>query len=144
MFYRTDDQGKIIDYSAQNYHKDCLYTDKNIVVDEHGQACFEDEIEETYTYKHKLISKQLGNIAQQYMDKYASYYDYDSCNIACSYIDTGVVKYDAEGAAFRKWRSAVWEKVYQIVDDVAVGNVEMPDQPTFVEQLPLLRDYLQY
>ena len=63
---------------------------------------------------------------------------YDSCLAVCSYIDTGVTKFDDEGIAFRAWRSAVWAKGYEILDEVVSGKREIPTEEELLNVLPTL------
>lgn len=63
---------------------------------------------------------------------------YDSCLSVCSYVNTGVAKFDAEGEAFRSWRSAVWDKGYQILDAVLAGTMDIPTYEELVDMLPKL------
>ena len=61
-----------------------------------------------------------------------------ACNSVCTYIDTGVQKFDDEGRAFRTWRSAVWAKGYEILDDVKAGKMAIPTEEELIELLPEL------
>lgn len=84
------------------------------------------------------IQAQLTSKVQTYLDTTAQKLGYDSCLSVCSYVDTGVIKFDEEGAAFRKWRSAVWEKGYEIVDAVKAGTRETPTEEELFAELPTL------
>lgn len=84
------------------------------------------------------IQAQLTAKVQTYLDTTAQKLGYDSCLSVCSYVDTGVTKFDEEGAAFRKWRSAVWEKGYEIVDEVKAGTREIPTEEELFAELPAL------
>lgn len=84
------------------------------------------------------IQEQLTAKVQQYLDTTAQKLGYDSCLSVCSYVDTGVVKFDEEGEAFRKWRSAVWAKGYEIVDEVQAGTREIPTEEELFAELPTI------
>ena len=84
------------------------------------------------------IQERLTRSIQGRLDKKAKELLYDSCLSVCSYVDTGVQKFDAEGRAFRKWRSAVWEKGYEILDQVKAGQRDIPTEAELLAELPEL------
>lgn len=84
------------------------------------------------------IQQQMTNKIQQYLDTTAQKLGYDSCLSVCSYVDTGVTKFDEEGEAFRKWRSAVWAKGYEILDAVKNGSCSIPTEEELFLELPAL------
>lgn len=77
-------------------------------------------------------------LIQKVLDDAAKELGYDNCLSVCSYVDTGVAKFDAEGTAFRAWRSAVWAKGYEILDMVIAGQMEIPTEEELLELLPEL------
>lgn len=88
------------------------------------------------------IQKQLTAAVQHVLDAKAQELLYDNCLSVCSYIDTGVAKFDAEGVAFRKWRSQVWAKGYEILAEVQEGKREIPTKEELIAELPeLVIDY---
>ena len=84
------------------------------------------------------IQKQLTDAVQNVLDFKAQELLYDSCLSVCSYIDTGVAKFDAEGRAFRTWRSAVWAKGYEILAQVQAGQRAIPTEEQLIAELPQL------
>ena len=84
------------------------------------------------------IQKQLTDAVQRVLDNKAQELNYDSCLSVCSYIDTGVSRFDAEGKAFRAWRSAVWAKGYEILAQVQAGEREIPTEAELIGELPEL------
>lgn len=84
------------------------------------------------------VQKQLTDAVQRVLDKKAQELLYDNCLSVCSYIDTGVAKFDAEGKAFRTWRSAVWAKGYEILAQVQSGEREIPTETDLINELPEL------
>lgn len=88
--------------------------------------------------KEAQIQKQLTDAVQGVLDNKAQELNYDSCLSVCSYIDTGVSRFDAEGKAFRAWRSAVWEKGYEILAEVQEGRREIPTEEELLAELPEL------
>lgn len=86
--------------------------------------------------KEAQIQKQLSDAVQRVLDNKAQELLYDNCLSVCSYIDTGVTKFDAEGKAFRSWRSAVWAKGYEILAQVQAGERSIPTEAELIAELP--------
>lgn len=84
------------------------------------------------------IQRQMTMKVQRYLDTTAQKLGYDSCLSVCSYVNTGVTKFDEEGEAFRKWRSAVWAKGYEILDAVKAGTREIPTEEELFAELPAI------
>ena len=84
------------------------------------------------------IQKQLTDAVQRVLDSKAQELNYDNCLSVCSYIDTGVQKFDDEGKAFRAWRSAVWAKGYDILAQVQAGLRPIPTEAQLIAELPQL------
>lgn len=84
------------------------------------------------------IQQEFTNAIQSYLDSKAQELNYDSCLSVCSYVDTGVQKFDDEGKAFRSWRSAVWAKGYEILAQVQSGEREIPTTEELFAELPEL------
>ena len=82
--------------------------------------------------------KQLTDAVQHVLDAKAQELLYDNCLSVCSYIETGVPKFDDESRAFRKWRSAVWSKGYEILDLVKSGEMAIPSEKELIALLPEL------
>ena len=94
--------------------------------------------EPTEEEKQAQTQKQLTAAVQHVLDAKAQELNYDSCLSVCSYIDTGVPKFDAEGIAFRKWRSSVWAKGYEILAQVQAGQRAIPTEAELIAELPQL------
>lgn len=84
------------------------------------------------------IQQEFTSAIQNYLDSKAQELNYDSCLSVCSYIDTGVQKFDDEGKAFRQWRSAVWAKGYEILAQVQSGERAIPTTEELFAELPEL------
>lgn len=139
MFYRLNDDGSILDWSESSYHEDCLFTEKQVVKGWDGARYLEgDEPEKPKELLEVEIQKQLTDAVQHVLDSKAQELNYDNCLSVCSYIDTGVPKFDAEGRAFRSWRSAVWAKGYEILAQVQAGEREIPTESELIAELPVL------
>lgn len=88
--------------------------------------------------KEAQIQAQLTSAVQQVLDAKAQELNYDNCLSVCSYVDTGVSKFDAEGVAFRKWRSAVWAKGYEILAQIQADERGIPTEAELIAELPEL------
>lgn len=94
--------------------------------------------EPTQEEKEAQLQKHYTDLIQHILDKEAQKLGYDDCNSVCTYVETGVQKFDDEGVAFRKWRSAVWAKGYEILADVQSGKMEIPTEEELIKLLPAL------
>lgn len=94
--------------------------------------------EPTQEEQEAALQAQYTALIQSMLDKEAQKLGYDNCNSVCTYVDTGVQKFDDEGRAFRAWRSAVWAKGYEILAAVKAGEMEIPTEEELVEMLPAL------
>lgn len=76
---------------------------------------------------------------QAKLDDMAQSKGYDNIVSACSYAAQGVgAPFQAEGAAFLTWRSAVWKHAYDVLQEVDAGNRAMPTPEESVAMMPLL------
>lgn len=68
MFYRLDENNKIIDSAEFQYADDCLETDKNIVYDFNGKLVFEEKTQtENYLIEKQEFERKKDN--QKQIDK---------------------------------------------------------------------------
>ena len=139
MFYRKSEGGTVLDHSQDKYADDCLFTDEEIVKGWQGGWYLKSECPETpKEVIEAQLQKQMTDVVQHVLDAKAQKLNYDSCLSVCSYIDTGVAKFDAEGKAFRAWRSAVWAKGYEILAQVQSGERAIPTEEGLIAELPKL------
>lgn len=103
----------------------------------YGVIYTETEIKPAPETEEQALAR-LTEAVQMHLDRKAAELNYDSCLSVCSYVDTGVKKFDEEGAAFRAWRSAVWAKCYEILDEVTAGTRGVPDEAELISELPEL------
>lgn len=117
-----------------------LWEQVNAYAKEHPEVVQEKpkEPEPTQEEIEAQIQKQLTDTVQRVLDNKAQELNYDSCLSVCSYIDTGVQKFDDEGNAFRAWRSQVWAKGYEILAEVQEGKREIPTEEELIAELPEL------
>lgn len=140
MYYRLNPDGSLLDYSRGKYHEDCLYTEEEVVITHGGDAYLaSNATAETIVDKHHRINTALSKYVQGWLDTKAQDLQYDNCNSACTYIDTGIPRYDSEGKAFRQWRSAVWNAYYEILAEAFAGERSIPTQEELIAELPELK-----
>lgn len=84
------------------------------------------------------IQAELTKAVQAYMDTKVQECGYDGILSACSYVNTGIERFDNEGAACRAWRSAVWDKCYAMLAEVQVGTRAVPTVEELISELPKL------
>ena len=136
----TQDATDFVNSIEGNYYLEDYELDENgnmqLIV---RQLVFPDptpeEIQANYT---RLIQSILDNEAYKLGYTGANESVEGACNSVCTYIETGNQKFDSEGRAFRSWRSAVWQKGYEILALVKAGEMEIPSQEELLEMLPKL------
>ena len=84
------------------------------------------------------IQAELTKAVQTYMDTKVQERGYDGILSACSYVNTGIERFDNEGAACRAWRSAVWDKCYAMLAEVQDGTRAVPTVEELISELPKL------
>ena len=85
-----------------------------------------------------LESSLIGAV-QQLLDSSAKAAGYDSIRVAVTYADEpSVPKFQAEGIAFRKWRSLAWDYAYTQLALMTSGARTTPATIEFLAELPVL------
>ncbi|MFU2050600.1 hypothetical protein [Bordetella hinzii] len=138
-FYSPDIHGGAIpddavEITEQEYAAlmDGQATGKVIVADSDGRPILANP-----TLTPEEIQNQKVALVQKYMDDAARALRYDSIANAITYADEpSVPKFQAEGLAFRAWRSRVWEKCYEILDEVQSGARGIPSDEELIDELP--------
>lgn len=83
------------------------------------------------------VQAQLSAAVQRHLDEVAQGRGYDNINSAVSYADEPEEpKYQAEGRAFRKWRSKVWRRCGEVLADVHDGKRAVPTAQELINLLP--------
>ncbi|MGJ7527100.1 hypothetical protein [Variovorax sp. GB1P17] len=78
----------------------------------------------------------LRSEVQKHLDLTAAAHGYDDIRTAVTYADEPAVpRFQAQGRAFRAWRSLVWDFCYALQDKVTAGLAE---EPTVEQLLPML------
>lgn len=82
---------------------------------------------------------QYRDAVQAHLDGAAKDAGYDDIKTAVTYAEEpSVPKFQAEGQAFRAWRSLVWEYGYAQLDAILAGKRERPPIGEFIGELPAL------
>lgn len=83
----------------------------------------------------EITAGYMGAV-QQHMDAVAVSFGYDNLISVISYADEPLVpRYQAEGVAFRAWRSACWARCETLLAQVKAGEIATP---TYAEMIALL------
>lgn len=76
---------------------------------------------------------------QNHMDARARSLGYDNLLSAISYADEPAVsKYQADGQAFRAWRSLTWAKCHELLAQVKAGTLPIPTEAELLTMLPVM------
>ena len=85
-----------------------------------------------------VIARYEGAV-QGAMESAARQRGYDSLFTAISYAEEPAVpRFQADGQAFRRWRSLVWDYAHTELGAVLAGEKPQPDLETFLASLPVL------
>ncbi len=85
-----------------------------------------------------VITRQYTDAIQEYLDQTAQTRNYATILSACSYAAGNHPKYSAEGQACLVWREAVWDKCYEILNDVQTGVRPPPTLQQVISELPTI------
>lgn len=85
------------------------------------------------------VQKRYTDYVQKWMDKEASTHGYDNIQSACTYENSSISKFKAEGLACREWRDNVWTACYAYLDDVIAGKAEVVPVEELVKRLPQMQ-----
>lgn len=130
------DASELVELSQDEYHAifDAQRLGKIIIV-EGGAPLTVDPAAPTWE-QQKL---EFTTAVQRLLDDTAKNAGYDDIKTAISYADEpAVARFQADGIAFRAWRSRVWEKCHE---QLALAEAAYPDVPTVAEllaELPVL------
>lgn len=80
----------------------------------------------------------IESVVRNHLNKVAVAKGYDSIISACSYAGS-VNPYQAEGVTALEWRSAVWQKVYEIQADIESGARPRPTDAALIAELPVIQ-----
>ncbi|MCH4575009.1 hypothetical protein [Achromobacter xylosoxidans] len=106
---------------------------KRIVAGEDGKPVLKEQLPET----PEQIQTAKVALVQEHMDAAARALRYDSIANAITYAEEPAVpKFQAEGIAFRAWRSLVWARCYEILAEVEDGERDIPADEELIAELP--------
>lgn len=77
---------------------------------------------------------------RQHLNRVAQVHGYDSIEAAVSYADEPAVqRFQADGRALRAWRSLVWDRCFQMLDDAEAGRVDVAGPDAIIAALPAIQ-----
>lgn len=117
-----------------------LDTDRKVVIVTHKQVNMTAaEKTERDAAIQTATTAAFEQAVQAMMDGAARDSGYDSIFTAISYADEPAVpRFQADGQAFRRWRSLAWEYAHTELNAVLAGEKPQPDLDTFLAGLPAL------
>lgn len=141
-FYSTDIHGDAIPEDAveitSEQHSLLLAgqaTGKMIAADEQGRPVLQERPAPT----DEQVIDMFRSSIQAHLDSAAVAAGYDDIRTAVTYAEEpAVAKFQAEGRAFRAWRSLVWDYAYAQLDAAMAGERERPTIEEFLGELPQL------
>lgn len=84
----------------------------------------------------QIVGAYMGAV-QQHMDERAQAFGYDDLISVVTYAEEpAVARYQAEGQAFRAWRSACWFACEQMLAAVRAGDRPAPTHAELIAELP--------
>jgi hypothetical protein len=106
-----------------------------IIADANGRPALKDPEPPT----PEQLQKRYTDEVQRHLDAAAQALGYDHIASAVTYSEEpAVAKFQAEGRAFRTWRSLVWDYAYGVLDAVQAGDRPLPTIPELIGELPEL------
>lgn len=94
------------------------------------------------TEEELLLQAKIQDVkaaVQTLLDDAARVYGYDDIKSAVTYAEEPEVpKFQNEGRAFRRWRSAAWDRCYALLAEVLAGERPEPTVPELLAMLPTL------
>lgn len=83
------------------------------------------------------IQQEKVNVVQRHLDLTAKVFGYDNIFSAVTYAEEpSVPRFQAEGLAFRRWRSLVWAACYDLLAEVQAGHQPIPSDTALIAVLP--------
>jgi hypothetical protein len=111
---------------------------KRIVPDANGYPVAQDPPPPPAPTPEQIRAERVAAV-YAHLNTAAQALGYDDIRAAVTYADEPAVpKFQAEGRAFRAWRSLVWAHCYQVLDDVQAGRRAIPTAADLIAELPAL------
>ena len=96
-------------------------------------------VDETSSFVQQNKINSFVAATQLKLDAFAKSRNYDGILSACTYATSGVPKFQTEGQHAVNCRDATWAKLYEILDEVTLGNRPIPSDFIEIEsELPVL------
>ena len=92
-------------------------------------------------YSAPPTTQDYINVVAEILKRKPAEYGYDDIVSACSYATSSVLKFNAEGRAFAKWRDMLWTKCFELSAEAEATGI-WPDPGTAAEALPKFEDVL--
>lgn len=87
-----------------------------------------------YNFTYEMIYDDCIAKCQKLLDETAQSHGYDNIQSLVSYIDDPNKKFDSEAKAGKNWRSAVWTKIFDILNKLKIGEIKTPKSWQEIEQ----------
>lgn len=131
MKYYKDPDGAVFAFESDGSQDECIDAGFVLMTDAEVQ-------EHLYpTPTPDQISASKVATVRAFMDGKARELKYDDIATAVTYADEPAIpKFQAEGQAFRTWRSLVWERCYEILQEVQDGTRPIPSDEELIAELP--------
>jgi len=111
---------------------------KRIVADANGYPVAQDPPPPPAPTPEQIRASRVADV-EDHLNAAAKALGYDDIRSAVTYADEPITpKFQAEGRAFRAWRSLVWAHCYQVLDDVQAGLRGIPAPADLIAELPTL------
>lgn len=117
--------------------------DVNDFWEKHGILNLDDVLVNPYKYlsyitvkDRERLQKEYTDTIQKWMDTEAATHGYDNIHTACSYENSSILKFKAEGQACRLWRDNVWTGCYDYLDKVLIGEEPLISVEELIAKLP--------
>ncbi|CRM62640.1 hypothetical protein [Pseudomonas sp. 35 E 8] len=137
MVCAADAEGNYLGYFAEGHEPEGSFITPIAPADARQKWDGQKWLEIVYT-DEEMIATYRRDI-QGFMDAKAQEHGYDDIKNAITYADEPAVpKFQAEGIAFRAWRSLVWAHTYDLMDKVLSGKVPAPTSQGLIDSLPRL------
>lgn len=87
----------------------------------------------------EALKKSFADSAQYLLDEFARTKGYDNILSVCTYVSSPIAKFAEEGQRAVNLRSAMWQKLFDILDEVESGSRPVPTSfDQIKDELPVL------
>jgi hypothetical protein len=139
-FIETDDADNKLAELLVNYPQAFIYDGKyspDLYVLE-NKVTIKPEIETL-----EQIAKRLDSCLRVHLNDIANSYQYDSIASMTDYRDDPNPKFNSEGWAAFKWRSACYTLADKFIAGIKAGLTEIPTDAEFIADMPNIKNYFK-